>query len=116
MVTGVTPRDGRQLPADFVVDASRRGELTLKAFDDMECARPRETTVGVDLRYVTALFEIPENAAYDWSSRSKQSWRRWRKRRWGRLRPSRVKGVVRSGEQLLLSQDERVLSRMRVAS
>lgn len=66
VVTGVALRDGRSLPADFVIDASRRGELTLKAFDEMGCARPRETTIGVDLSYVTALFEIPENAAYDW--------------------------------------------------
>jgi 2-polyprenyl-6-methoxyphenol hydroxylase-like FAD-dependent oxidoreductase len=66
VVTDVALRDGRWLPADFVIDASRHGELTLKAFDDMGYARPRETTIGVDLRYVTALFEIPENAAYDW--------------------------------------------------
>jgi 2-polyprenyl-6-methoxyphenol hydroxylase-like FAD-dependent oxidoreductase len=66
VVTGVALRDGRSLPADFVIDASRRGELTHKAFDEMGYARPRETTIGVDLRYVTALFEIPENAAYDW--------------------------------------------------
>jgi 2-polyprenyl-6-methoxyphenol hydroxylase-like FAD-dependent oxidoreductase len=66
VVTGVALRDGRSLPADFVIDASRRGELTLKAFDEMGYARPRETTIGVDLHYVTALFEIPENAAYDW--------------------------------------------------
>lgn len=66
VVTGVALRDGRRLPADFVIDASRRGYLTLKAFDEMGYARPRETTIGVDLRYVTALFEIPENAAYDW--------------------------------------------------
>jgi 2-polyprenyl-6-methoxyphenol hydroxylase-like FAD-dependent oxidoreductase len=65
-VTGVALRDGRRLPADFVIDASRRGELTLKAFDEMGYARPRETTIGVDLRYVTALFEIPENASYGW--------------------------------------------------
>ena len=66
VVTDVALRDGRWLPADFVIDASRHGELTLKAFDDMGYARPRETTIGVNLRYVTALFEIPENAAYDW--------------------------------------------------
>jgi 2-polyprenyl-6-methoxyphenol hydroxylase-like FAD-dependent oxidoreductase len=66
VVTGVALRDGRSLPADLVIDASGRGALTLKAFDEMGYARPRETTIGVDLRYVTALFEIPENAAYDW--------------------------------------------------
>ena len=65
-VTGVTLQDGRHVPADFVIDASRDGELTAKAFDEMGYARPRETTIGVDLRYATALFEIPENAAYGW--------------------------------------------------
>jgi 2-polyprenyl-6-methoxyphenol hydroxylase-like FAD-dependent oxidoreductase len=66
VVTGVALRDGRWLPADFVIDASGRGALTLKAFDEMGYARPRETTIGVDLRYVTALFEMPEYAPYDW--------------------------------------------------
>jgi 2-polyprenyl-6-methoxyphenol hydroxylase-like FAD-dependent oxidoreductase len=66
VVTGVALRDGRSLPADLVIDASGRGALTLKAFDEMGYSRPRETTIGVDLRYVTALFEIPEYAAYDW--------------------------------------------------
>src|SRR5215813_9335002 len=65
-VTGVTLRDGRSLPADFVIDASGRGALTLRAFDEMGYARPRETTIGVDLRYASALFQIPEDAAYDW--------------------------------------------------
>src|SRR5262245_52452170 len=65
-VTGVTLRDGRSLPADFVIDASGRGALTLKAFDEMGYARPRETTIGVDMRYASALFEIPEYATYDW--------------------------------------------------
>jgi 2-polyprenyl-6-methoxyphenol hydroxylase-like FAD-dependent oxidoreductase len=68
VVTGVALRDGRSLPADLVIDASGRGALTLKAFDEMGYARPRETTIGVDLRYVAALFEIPENAAYDWKA------------------------------------------------
>jgi 2-polyprenyl-6-methoxyphenol hydroxylase-like FAD-dependent oxidoreductase len=66
VVTGVALRDGRSLPADFVIDASGRGELTLRAFDEMGCARPLETTIGVDMRYATALFKVPEDAAYDW--------------------------------------------------
>jgi len=68
VVTGVALRDGRLLTADFVIDASGRGDFTLKGFDEMGYARPRETTIGVDLRYVTALFEIPEYAAYDWKA------------------------------------------------
>ena len=48
------------IPADLVVDASGRGALTLAALDAMGRARPRETTVGVDIGYATAAFEIPE--------------------------------------------------------
>jgi hypothetical protein len=49
-----------------VVDASGSGELTLTALDEMGYARPGETTIGVNLRYATALFEIPADAAPDW--------------------------------------------------
>lgn len=67
VVTGVEMRDGRILSADSVVDAGGRGgELTLKAFDEMNYARPRETTIGINLHYRTAVFEIPDDAAYDW--------------------------------------------------
>src|SRR5260370_602168 len=66
-VTGVVLRDGRSLPADLVIDASGSGELTLRAFDEMRYARPRETTIGIDLHYATALFAIPDDAADDWN-------------------------------------------------
>jgi len=65
-VTGVVLRDGRSLPADLVIDASGRGDLTMNALDEMDYPRPRETAIGVDLRYTTALFEIPEDAAHEW--------------------------------------------------
>jgi 2-polyprenyl-6-methoxyphenol hydroxylase-like FAD-dependent oxidoreductase len=68
VVTGVVLRDGRSLLADFVVDASGRGEPTLRTLDEMGYARSRETTIGVDMHYATALFEIPEDAVYDWKS------------------------------------------------
>jgi 2-polyprenyl-6-methoxyphenol hydroxylase-like FAD-dependent oxidoreductase len=48
------------IAADLVVDASGRGALTLAALDAMGPARPPETTVGVDIGYATASFEIPE--------------------------------------------------------
>ena len=48
------------IAADLVVDASGRGALTLAALDAMGRARPPETTVGVDIGYATASFEIPE--------------------------------------------------------
>ena len=67
VVTGVALRDGRFLSADCVVDASgHSGELTLRVLGEMGYARPRETIIGIDLQYATALFEIPEDAAYDW--------------------------------------------------
>jgi 2-polyprenyl-6-methoxyphenol hydroxylase-like FAD-dependent oxidoreductase len=53
------------IPADLVVDASARGVLTLAALDAMGRARPRETTVGVDIGYATAIFEIQE-PRHDW--------------------------------------------------
>jgi 2-polyprenyl-6-methoxyphenol hydroxylase-like FAD-dependent oxidoreductase len=53
------------IAADLVVDASGRGTLTLAALEVMGCARPRETTVGVDIGYATAIFEIPEERP-DW--------------------------------------------------
>ena len=68
VVTGVALRDGRQLDADFVIDASGRGELTLRLLDDLGLPRPRETTIGVDMHYASVLFEIPADAAYDWKS------------------------------------------------
>jgi 2-polyprenyl-6-methoxyphenol hydroxylase-like FAD-dependent oxidoreductase len=53
------------IPADLVVDASARGALTLAALDAIGRPRPRETTVGVDIGYATAIFEIPEQRP-DW--------------------------------------------------
>jgi 2-polyprenyl-6-methoxyphenol hydroxylase-like FAD-dependent oxidoreductase len=53
------------IAADLVVDASARGALTLAALDAMARPRPRETTVGVDIGYATAIFEIPDQRR-DW--------------------------------------------------
>jgi 2-polyprenyl-6-methoxyphenol hydroxylase-like FAD-dependent oxidoreductase len=53
------------LAADLVVDASARGALTLAALDAMGRARPRQTTVGVDIGYATTVFEMPE-PRHDW--------------------------------------------------
>ena len=55
------------IAADLVVDASGRGALTLAALDAMGRARPPETTVGVDIGYATASFEIPEPRP-DWQA------------------------------------------------
>ena len=67
-ITGVRcegTRSRETVSADLVVDASARGTLTLAALDAMGRARPRETTVGVNIGYATAAFEIPERRP-DW--------------------------------------------------
>jgi 2-polyprenyl-6-methoxyphenol hydroxylase-like FAD-dependent oxidoreductase len=55
-----------ELAADFIVDASSRGALTLELLDDVGLPRPQETEIGIDLRYATAMFEIPHFAPCDW--------------------------------------------------
>ena len=55
-----------ELAADFVVDASSRGTLTLELLDRVGLLRPQETEIGIDLRYATAIFEIPPSAPCNW--------------------------------------------------
>ena len=55
------------LAADLVVDASARGTLTLAALDAMGCGRPQVTSVGVNIGYATAAFEIPRQRP-DWKA------------------------------------------------
>jgi 2-polyprenyl-6-methoxyphenol hydroxylase-like FAD-dependent oxidoreductase len=62
-----THRSGEveDVAADFVIDASSHGLLTL----DLLAATghpPQETTVGVDIGYASALFEIPPDAPSSW--------------------------------------------------
>jgi 2-polyprenyl-6-methoxyphenol hydroxylase-like FAD-dependent oxidoreductase len=57
-----------ELAADLIVDASARGVLTLELLDKVGLPRPKETEIGIDLRYATAMFEIPPSAARDWRS------------------------------------------------
>jgi len=56
-VTGVrydeTNGRSNELAADFVVDASSRGALTLEFLDRVGMPRPQETEIGIDLRYAT---------------------------------------------------------------
>ncbi|MBR1156907.1 NAD(P)/FAD-dependent oxidoreductase [Bradyrhizobium sp. JYMT SZCCT0428] len=69
-VTGVRydEANGRsnEIAADFIVDASSRGALTLELLDRVGLLRPQETEIGIDLRYATAMFEIPPSAPCDW--------------------------------------------------
>lgn len=55
-----------ELAADFIVDASSRGALTLALLDRLGLPRPQETEIGIDLRYATGMFEIPTNVPCDW--------------------------------------------------
>jgi 2-polyprenyl-6-methoxyphenol hydroxylase-like FAD-dependent oxidoreductase len=68
-VTGVRydEANGRrnELAADFIVDASSRGALTLELLDRVGLLR-QETEIGIDLRYATAMFEIPPSAPCNW--------------------------------------------------
>lgn len=61
-VTGVRYDDadgrGSELAADFIVDASSRGALTLALLDKVGLPRPQETEIGIDLRYATAMFQF----------------------------------------------------------
>jgi 2-polyprenyl-6-methoxyphenol hydroxylase-like FAD-dependent oxidoreductase len=52
--------------ANVVVDASGRGTLTLRLLEALGQPAPVETTIGVDLTYATAVFEIPSSAPGDW--------------------------------------------------
>jgi 2-polyprenyl-6-methoxyphenol hydroxylase-like FAD-dependent oxidoreductase len=69
-VSGVRYHDAdgqtKELAADFIVDASSRGALTVEMLDKMGLPRPQETEIGIDVRYATALFEIPPSAPREW--------------------------------------------------
>jgi 2-polyprenyl-6-methoxyphenol hydroxylase-like FAD-dependent oxidoreductase len=67
-VIGVQRRDHGPLKADLVVDASGRGDLTLKALAMLGREPPSETTLGLNIKYCTALFEIPDDAPDDWTA------------------------------------------------
>jgi 2-polyprenyl-6-methoxyphenol hydroxylase-like FAD-dependent oxidoreductase len=54
------------LPADLVVDASGRGQLTIDTLQAIGHGRPRESAIGVDLCYTTAILPIPADAPTDW--------------------------------------------------
>ncbi|MDQ3205308.1 MAG: FAD-dependent oxidoreductase [Pseudomonadota bacterium] len=56
----------QMLPADLVIDASGRGAPTLAVLKSTGRAAPTETTIGVDVGYSTAIYEIPDDAPRDW--------------------------------------------------
>jgi len=69
-VTGVgyADADGKRLDLDaqLVVEASGRGDLTLALLESIGLPTPPVTTIGVDIAYATAIFQIPDNAPGDW--------------------------------------------------
>jgi 2-polyprenyl-6-methoxyphenol hydroxylase-like FAD-dependent oxidoreductase len=66
LVTGVRCEtvDGgpETISADIVVDASKHGALTLSFLKSAGRPMPEETTIGVDIRYATALFALSSGA------------------------------------------------------
>jgi len=54
--------------ADFVVDASSHGLLTLNLLASLALPAPSEISIGVDIGYCTSMFEIPDDAPTDWKA------------------------------------------------
>jgi 2-polyprenyl-6-methoxyphenol hydroxylase-like FAD-dependent oxidoreductase len=54
------------MAADFIVDASGRGMLTLNLLNTVGQPPPEETLIGVDVGYATATFSIPDDAPSEW--------------------------------------------------
>jgi 2-polyprenyl-6-methoxyphenol hydroxylase-like FAD-dependent oxidoreductase len=54
------------IPADVVVDASGRGQLTTDLLQWTGRPGPAETAIGVDICYSTAVLDVPDNAPSDW--------------------------------------------------
>jgi 2-polyprenyl-6-methoxyphenol hydroxylase-like FAD-dependent oxidoreductase len=59
-------RGSETLPAALVIDASGHGGLTLTLLRSMGWPLPEETSIGVDIGYATAVFDVPEDAPPDW--------------------------------------------------
>jgi 2-polyprenyl-6-methoxyphenol hydroxylase-like FAD-dependent oxidoreductase len=55
-------RSDQTLPADLVIDASRRGALSLSFFEATGRPRPEQTDIGIDLTYATTTFAVPEDS------------------------------------------------------
>lgn len=60
---GAAPSD---VAADLVVDASGRGSRTPAWLQSLGLAPPRESRVGIDLKYASRLYQMPAHAPRDW--------------------------------------------------
>ena len=60
--------DGKALTidADFVVDATGRGGLTLQLLDRLGLEKPEETEIGIDQAYSTTIVERPQDQVRSW--------------------------------------------------
>lgn len=54
------------IATDLVVDASGTGALTLDLLQSIGRPTPDETRIGVDLRYASCVFAVPDDAPTDW--------------------------------------------------
>jgi 2-polyprenyl-6-methoxyphenol hydroxylase-like FAD-dependent oxidoreductase len=61
-------RQRQSVQADLIVDASGRGALTLDLLNSSGHALPKETPIGVNITYATAIFEIPDDLPQDWKA------------------------------------------------
>lgn len=52
--------------ADLVIDATGRGELTLKLLQAIGMALPERTAIGIDRGYVSVTFALPPQAQPEW--------------------------------------------------
>jgi 2-polyprenyl-6-methoxyphenol hydroxylase-like FAD-dependent oxidoreductase len=61
--------DGRAvtIDADFVVEATGRGGLTLQLLDRLGLEKPEETEIGIDQAYSTIIVERPESRETSWA-------------------------------------------------
>jgi 2-polyprenyl-6-methoxyphenol hydroxylase-like FAD-dependent oxidoreductase len=57
---GVVGSPVRSLRVDLVVDASAHGSLTLALLKTIGLPQPQQTSIGIDMRYATAVFENVE--------------------------------------------------------
>jgi 2-polyprenyl-6-methoxyphenol hydroxylase-like FAD-dependent oxidoreductase len=71
-ITGVRweSSDGQvhTLHADIIVDASGRATLTIELLNAQGLPRPKETEIGIDQAYSTAIFERPATTLPNWKS------------------------------------------------
>ena len=65
---GVEDADGRtrDLHADLVIDAAGRGSLTMDLLRAAGRGAPAETTIGVDIGYASATYEVPPGVDAPW--------------------------------------------------